>query len=131
MGSYRTQRKNAERSNYSFKGNQNRSDFAPLNSGVRPHKMRFVAELASALSFIFLASFVILFVVGANDSSIAFGVVFYFLGLVLGVVAVFCAYKSDSSRFVRFFSIGVTASYIALVLGGLVALATGGPPQLD
>ena len=93
--------------------------------------MRFVAELASALSFIFLASFVILFVGGANDSSIAFGVVFYFLGLVLGVVAVFCAYKSDSSRFVRFFSIGVTASYIALVLGGLVALATGGPPQLD
>ena len=24
--------------NYSFKGNQNRSDFAPLNSGVRPNK---------------------------------------------------------------------------------------------
>ena len=93
--------------------------------------MRFVAELASALSLICLASFVILFVGGGNDSSIALGGVFYFLGLVLGVIAVYFAHKSDSSRLVRFFSIGVTASYIALVLGGLVALATGGPPQLD
>ncbi len=41
-----------EASNYSFKGNQNRSDFAPLNSGVRPKMRNTVAFIIS--SFVFL-----------------------------------------------------------------------------
>jgi hypothetical protein len=36
---------NRDAPNYSFKGNQNRSDFAPLNSGVRPMKRYAIAAL--------------------------------------------------------------------------------------